>query len=249
MDITTGLLLLIIGLIAGCYGTIVGAGGGGFIFVPALLLILHTDPAIAAGGSGLVIVLINSISGMIGYAKQKKIVYKTGLTIGISALPGSVLGVWLLQVYSSNYFYVIFASILVGLGIFLFSKNTTILRKRQQESVTRARTTDAVEPIVEKTTAIQSKWLIPLGFFMGILSSYLGIGGGWLLVPILIYTFRLSTHYAVATSIFSLCLYTSVGVVSQLFYSSIDWMIVAWGWNWSYFRITAWCLIISEITW
>ncbi len=227
MDITTGLLLLIIGLIAGCYGTIVGAGGG-FIFVPALLLILHTDPAIAAG-SGLVIVLINSISGMIGYAKQKKIVYKTGLTIGISALPGSVLGVWLLQVYSSNYFYVIFASILVGLGIFLFSKNTTILRKRQQESVTRARTTDAVEPIVEKTTAIQSKWLIPLGFFMGILSSYLGIGGGWLLVPILIYTFRLSTHYAVATSIFSLCLYTSVGVVSQLFYSSIDWMIVAWG--------------------
>ena len=59
MDITNGFLLLLIGILAGGYGTIVGAGGG-FIFVPAMLLIFKMEPAIAAG-SGIVIVLINSL--------------------------------------------------------------------------------------------------------------------------------------------------------------------------------------------
>ena len=78
MVILTGLLLLITGIIAGGYGTIVGAGGG-FIFVAALLIFLDMDPVIAAG-SGLVIVLINSFTGVLGYAKQKKINYKIAFT-------------------------------------------------------------------------------------------------------------------------------------------------------------------------
>ncbi|WP_100012995.1 sulfite exporter TauE/SafE family protein [Lentibacillus sediminis] len=215
MDLSTGILLLIIGIIAGGYGTIVGAGGG-FIFVPALLLLMDMDPVIAAG-SGLVIVLINSITGVVGYAKQKKIQYKTALTIGISALPGALLGVWLLQVYSSQYFYVIFASILTGLGAFLFYKNSP-----WEKTVPSAATQG-------ETKALNSSLLIPLGLVMGVLSSYLGIGGGWLLVPILVYLFKVPTHQAAATSILSLCLYSTVGVISHLYYQNIDWITVFFG--------------------
>ncbi len=215
MDIMTGLLLLVIGVIAGGYGTIVGAGGG-FIFVPALLILLDMDPVIAAG-SGLVIVLINSFTGVLGYAKQKKINYKIALTIGISALPGALLGVWLLQAYSSQYFYVIFATILVGLGIFLFSKNSPWESKRLSKKQQTER------------NAPKDVWFIPLGLVMGILSSYLGIGGGWLLVPILIYVFHVPTHRAAATSILSLSLYSFIGVLSQLYYGNIDWMTVVFG--------------------
>lgn len=224
MDTLAGLLLLLIGVIAGGYGTIVGAGGG-FIFVPALLLIFHMDPAVAAG-TGLVIVLVNSLSGVIGYSKQKNIQYRTGIMIGIGALPGSLLGVWLLQKYSSNYFYVLFASVLVILGIFLFAKNAPFsFRKKQlqEQKHVEEQANSALNP------KLQAKWLIPLGFFMGILSSYLGIGGGWILVPILIYFFNVSTHHATATSIFSLCLYSTVGVVSQISYGNIDWIVTFWG--------------------
>nr|WP_309507480.1 sulfite exporter TauE/SafE family protein [Sediminibacillus dalangtanensis] len=236
----TGLLLLCIGIIAGGYGTIVGAGGG-FIFVPALLLLFHMDPAVASA-SGLVIVLINSLSGVLGYAKQEKIIYKTGLTIGMSALPGSLAGVWLLQHFSSQYFYVVFATTLVALGLFLFSKNTPFPRKGvinkdgkkayQEAGPTLekdASVTQAASISNAQNTGASSGWFIPLGLVMGILSSYLGIGGGWLLVPILIYIFNVSTHFATATSLFSLCLYSSVGVISQFFYGNIDWMTVFWG--------------------
>jgi uncharacterized protein len=240
----TELLLFFIGIIAGGYGTIVGAGGG-FIFVPALLLILDMNPVLAAG-AGLVIVLINSISGVIGYSRQGLIHYRTGLTIGFSAVPGSLLGVWLLQTYSSQYFYVVFAAILVALGTFLLTKNSPFERKEKKQLPAeevdqypssenagldkRAHAFDTKEMIsAKKEMASKNKWLILLGFIMGVLSSYLGIGGGWLLVPILIYIFKLPTHNATATSIFSLCLYSSAGVVSQLFYSSIDWPTIIFG--------------------
>lgn len=243
MDVTTGLLLLVIGIIAGGYGTIVGAGGG-FIFVPALLLILEMDPAIAAG-SGLVIVLINSFSGAAGYARQRKIDYRTGIFIAIGALPGSLLGVWLLHVYSSDYFFIVFATVLVLLGIFLFTKNTswgkskpqtqkhTEQQKAREEmgAVASEASSHPSATTNQQTTnnRIDIKWLLPLGLLMGILSSYLGIGGGWLLVPILIYVFKFPTHFATATSMFSLCIYSSYGVASQIFYNSIDWMAVVWG--------------------
>ncbi|MFC4802181.1 sulfite exporter TauE/SafE family protein [Neobacillus sp. GCM10023253] len=238
MDLTTGFLLLLIGILAGGYGTIVGAGGG-FIFVPALLLLFKMEPAIAAG-SGLIIVLINSLSGVVGYAKQEKIQYRTGLTLAIGALPGSFLGVWLLQLYSSSYFYVIFATLLVGLGIFLFTKNLPDKLKRHQPSDGYAYIavsasggnagsfdTEVIKD--EKESQSLKKWLIPLGLVIGILSSYLGIGGGWLLVPILIYVFKVPTHNAAATSIFSLCLYSTIGVMAQLFYGHVDWPAVIFG--------------------
>lgn len=238
MDISTGLLLVFIGLLAGGYGAIVGAGGG-FIFVPALLLIFKIDPVVASA-SGLVIVLINSLSGVAGYAKQKRIDYRTGITLAAGALPGSLLGVWLLQIYSSKTFYLVFASLLVLLGLFLFAKNSPWeLKHRKKTPALDQEGSEMAKPSTKQTTIpagtdgandnLKTKWLIPLGFVMGVISSYLGIGGGWLLVPILIYIFKVPTHYATATSIFSLCLYTSVGVISQLFYGSIDWATVLWG--------------------
>lgn len=234
MEISTGLLLIFIGMMSAGYGTIVGAGGG-FLFVPALLLIFHMDPVVAAG-SGLVIVLINSLSGVFGYAKQKKIHYRTGIMLASGALPGSFLGVWLLQIYSSGYFYLVFASLLVTLGIFLFVKNSPFEFAKRKEQMARSveggGLTEGEVAFPKSTTVetshIQVKWLVPLGFLMGVLSSYLGVGGGWLLIPILIYGFKVPTHHATATSIFSLCMYTTVGVFSQMYYGNIDWITVLW---------------------
>lgn|SRR5699024_2310719 len=214
MGIYTGILLLFMGIIAGGYGTIVGAGGG-FIFVPALLIILDIEPVIAAG-SGLVIVMISALTGVIGYTQQKKVNFSVSFFIGISAVPGALIGVLLLRIYSTQYFHIIFATILISLSIFLFIKNSGVGTRKHKTT--------------EKNNNVPSKlWFIPLGLIMGIVSSYLGIGGGWLLVPILIYIFNLPTHKATATSILTLFIYSTVGVISQLYYNNVDWVIVAFG--------------------
>ena len=225
MNTSIGLLLLLIGIIAGGYGAIVGAGGG-FIYVPALLLILDMNPSIAAG-TGLVIVLINSISAVSGYASQKKICYKTGILIAIGALPGSLVGVWFLHIYSSHYFFIIFAVVLISLGLFLFFQNSSFKKKLFKQD----NKEDSFKPKskLKRENYFNDKLLLPIGLLMGLFSSYLGIGGGWLLVPILVYFFKFPTHYATATSIFSLGIYSSYGVISQIFYNSISWIAVIWG--------------------
>src|SRR5699024_476641 len=217
--------LLLIGIIAGGYGAIVGAGGG-FIYVPALLLILDMNPSIAAG-TGLVIVLINSISAVSGYASQKKICYKTGILIAIGALPGSLVGVWFLHIYSSHYFFVIFSVVLISLGLFLFLQNSSFKKKFFKHD----NKANSFKPNtkLKREKYLDGKLLLPIGLLMGVFSSYLGIGGGWLLVPILVYFFKFPTHYATATSIFSLGRYSYYVIVSQIFYNSINWTAVIWG--------------------
>lgn len=212
MDITTGLLLLLIGLLSGGYGVIVGAGGG-FVFVPALLIIFQYDPKIAAG-TGLVVVLLNSLSGIAGYIKHKRIDYKIGLTLSIGAIPGTFLGTWILQYTSSDMYYILFAGVLLALGVFLLIKKAPTNKG-----------------ILEVTTKQKDKSLayILIGLILGTISSFFGIGGGWLLVPILIYVFNIAPHKATATSLFSLSLYSSVGVISQISYGNIDWSVVFLG--------------------
>ncbi|ALX47832.1 sulfite exporter TauE/SafE family protein [Lentibacillus amyloliquefaciens] len=216
MDFSTGLIILSLGILAGGYGTIVGAGGG-FIFVPALLIILNMEPTIAAS-SGLFIVLINSLSGVIGYAIKKKVNYKIGLLTAAGAIPGSLIGVWILQQFSSQIFFVVFATILTLLGFYLLFKNIYDNSEKKDQDVLNNR---------EHIPSL--KWLTVFGVLLGVLSSYLGIGGGWLLVPVLIYIFKMDPHRSAATSIFSLCIYTFVGVIAQLFYNNIDWLTVLWG--------------------
>src|SRR5699024_3593322 len=220
MGMIEEVILLLIGIIAGGYGTIVGAGGG-FIFVPALLIVFNMDPVIAAG-SGLVIVLINAFTGTLGYASQRKIKYKISLTIAISAIPGALFGVWLLQQYSSKYFHIFFATILVALGFFLLYKNFSIKDKLFKNRKSNSKK-------IKENKPLSHGWFIPLGLLMRILSSYLAIGGGWLVVPILVYIFKVQPQNAAATSILSLFIYSFIGVGYQFYYGNIDWIVVIFG--------------------
>lgn len=225
---TTGLLLLLIGLISGAYGIMVGAGGG-FIFVPALLILLHLSPEVAAG-TGLIVVFVSTVSGLPGYVRQKRIDYKMGIIMSIGAVPGTIAGIWLAQISSSELFSRVFAALLLALGIFLIVKKTPGAKSKRQKTETAAALDDEKEAIEgmksgRKTFFIQSM----IGVLLGIVSGFFGIGGGFLLVPILLYILHVSPHRATATSIFSLSLYSLVGVFIHLYQGNIDWTAALWG--------------------
>lgn len=247
MDAGILLFLFLIGLIAGTYGTIVGAGGG-FIFVPALLLLFHFNPPLAAG-AGLVVVFLNSLSGMIGYIREKRIDYRFGILLALAAIPGTFTGVWLFRYVTGHIFYLIFAFMLISLGIFLLVKKEPKAEKQEISVMEReiaVSTTDeqltakpASPSYPEGDTSIRRAWwqgafgltevgLVGIGFILGVISSFFGIGGGWLMVPILIYLFRVSPHVATATSVFSLSIYSLVGALSHGIEGNIDWMTVVW---------------------
>src|SRR5690606_11832509 len=115
------LLLIIIGLIVGSFGTMVGAGGG-FIIVPILLLLYpEKDPEIITSIS-LAVVFLNATSGSIAYAFKKRIDYKSALLFCITTLPGSVLGAFSTSLISRKTFDLIFGIIILILAITLLIK-------------------------------------------------------------------------------------------------------------------------------
>lgn len=216
MLVIEGVILILIGLFAGAYGIMVGAGGG-FIFVPALLIILDMPPALAAG-TGLVVVLINATSGVAGFVKQKRIDYQIALLITLGALPGSFAGIWFSHIVSADIFQWIFAGVLILLGLFLQYKN----RGKQDKGVE--------EPSKDLSMTTKRKIsLIMVGIMMGIVSTFFGIGGGWLMVPILIYIYGIKAHRATATSVFALCLYSIIGVILHIYHGNVDWSAALWG--------------------
>lgn len=209
-----GIIILAIGLFAGAYGIIVGAGGG-FILVPALLLVMDMPPEIAAG-TGLLVVMVNALSGVYSFMRARRIEYKLTLFIFVGALPGSFIGVWLAEILPQQAFYIAFGIMLIILSVFLFWKNSSESERAAEEHA------------VTLTWPVKGS-LILVGILMGTVSTFFGIGGGWLMVPILIYIYRIVPFRATATSIFALCLYSIVGVLIHMSSGNVDWSAAIWG--------------------
>ncbi|HYW76601.1 MAG TPA: sulfite exporter TauE/SafE family protein [Gammaproteobacteria bacterium] len=218
MDITplTAAGILGIGFAAGTLGTIVGAGGG-FLFVPALLMILHLPPPVAAG-TGLLVVLTNALSGITGFIRQHRVSYRISLRLVVGAIPGAFLGVHLAEMVPAGVFYKIFACLLVGLGLFLMIKRSP-----------KSEIGNIDEQSEHAGTDIATFQLLGVGLLMGTVSSYFGIGGGWLLVPILVYAYGVRPHVATATAIFSLCLNSIVGSAIYISHGNVDWTSFIFG--------------------
>ncbi|UCE95438.1 MAG: sulfite exporter TauE/SafE family protein [Candidatus Bathyarchaeota archaeon] len=223
------LFLPILGLLVGIVAAMLGIGGGVFI-VPALLLLpLSTEfsPTLAAGTS-LTMIIFKAMSSTGGYARQKRIDYKMGLILATTTILGAFLGAYLTDIIPSDFLILIFALFLMYVAfrmIFSYNLDNFKLLKRIRTSyLTRTsgwtrRITDSDGEVFEFITDI--KLGLFLGFFAGVSSGLLGIGGGSLMVPILHFALSFPIHLAVATSVFIMVFTSISGVATHLYLESI----------------------------
>jgi uncharacterized membrane protein YfcA len=219
-SVLTGLEFLAFGVGVGAYGTLVGAGGG-FLLVPALLLAYHADPAHAAGTS-LAVVFLNALAGSISYARQRRIDYRSGLWFAAATVPGAVSGAYLARFFTGRIFDLVFGLVMVLLAGLLF------WRPAAEREYAAALLEEAELPWwhVEQQLIdwrgeryrYSYNVLVGLGisFVVGFFSSVLGIGGGIIHVPVLIYLLSFPAHVATATSHFILALSAGIGAGSHL---------------------------------
>ena len=213
--LSAGLLLSLaligLGLLVGAYGSLIGVGGA-LVLVPLLLLLYPDATPQAITAVSLAIVLVNAIGAAIAYARQKRIDYRNGLIFAAGTVPGVLLGVWTLQFVSRPLFSLIFGLVMVAISTFLIFRAEP---KRLAEAVNGSYRCNR-----------------PLGFALsvgaGYLAGLLGIGGGIVHVPVMVYIMCFPTHVATATSSFILVFTGATGVMTHLgqgTYGS-DWIIV-----------------------
>ncbi|WP_018085734.1 sulfite exporter TauE/SafE family protein [Desulfurispora thermophila] len=211
----------IVGLLSGLFGV-----GGGFLMTP-LLMMLGIPPAVAVASDTNQIVAA-SASGTLAHSKNKNVDFKLGFVVLVGGLLGGSVGTVLVKLLRSlgNFDFVLKAAYVVMLllvGSFMFMESLSSLRKKN--------TSSASEDISGKTATstgfmnrlpLKMKFdvagiecsvvaLLLLGLLIGILSALMGVGGGFIMLPVMIYLLGMPTHIAVGTSIFVI-IFTAINV-------------------------------------
>lgn len=195
------LLLIPLGAAVGVYGTLVGAGGG-FVLVPALLIIYpHEDPASITSIS-LSVVFFNALSGTAAYARMRRIDYKSGFAFAAASLPGAVGGAYAVHLVPRHAFDVVFGVALIAVALWLVrsaGRHMVVRQPLQGRFVVRRVIPGAAEG-EEFRYSYDMLQGIAAAAVIGFLSSLLGIGGGVFHVPVMIDLLRFPVHVATATS-------------------------------------------------
>lgn len=195
-------LFLIVGLFVGTLGTLIGAGGG-FLLTPLLLFLFPDLAPNNLTALTLLTVFANSTSGSAGYAFRKQVHWPSVMYFTVAALPGVLFGVYLNSHLHRSSYQLFFAVFMFCMGLFLFIRS---FKKSHIEST-------ATVLWNLKNKIIGSI----ISFFVGILSSLLGIGGGIVHVPLLAEYMKYPLHLAAGTS-HAILACTSMLAVADHFY-------------------------------
>ncbi len=199
----TAALLLALGVLAGTYGTIVGAGGG-FIVIPALLLIYPNKAPAEVTAISLAVVLFNAASGSAAYARLRRIDYRTGVAFALATVPGAVAGSLATQVVPRRAFDALFGVVLISVSAYMALRPT--LSEGGLGWHPRANTYRSLADIEGRRYSYAFNWQtgVVISFFVGLVASFLGLGGGIIHVPVMVALLGFPAHIAVATSHFIL---------------------------------------------
>lgn len=200
VDPVTVALLVLLGIGVGAFGTIVGAGGG-FILTPVLLLLYPHESAQTLTAISLTVVFFNASSGTIAYARQRRVDFRSGTVFALATLPGAIGGALLVGDVSRTVFDGIMGGILALLAVWLLTGERWSPAPPKSHLYRRL--------LVDRRGLVY-EYDVPLlrgalySLVVGFVSSFLGIGGGVVHVPLLVGVLGFPTHVATATSHFVL---------------------------------------------
>jgi uncharacterized protein len=216
MSVATSIGLLLLGFFTGAYGTLIGAGGG-FVLLPALLILYPNESPVILTSISLAVVFFNALSGTEAYALMKRVDYKSGLMFSSASLPGAVLGALTTPFIPRCLFDAVLGLLMIAACLYLFLHGSPMQQEDRPQKPGHGLTRHLVESDgTEHVYAFKPVLGLYLSFLVGFLSSLLGIGGGIIHVPALVYLLHFPVHIATATSHFILANMTLAGTITHI---------------------------------
>ncbi|TCS64296.1 sulfite exporter TauE/SafE family protein [Varunaivibrio sulfuroxidans] len=208
-----------VGFLSGLFGV-----GGGFLMTP-LLIFIGIPPAVAVATEANQIVA-SSVSGVLAHWKRGNVDVKMGVMLLIGGVIGSTLGVWLFTILKElgQIDLVIKVSYVVFLGIIgsvMFVESLRTMMHRQKQAAPRRRVHNWMHGLPLKMRFHRSRLYISviptlmIGVVVGILSAIMGVGGGFIMVPAMIYLLGMPTAVVVGTSLFQIIFVTANVTILQ----------------------------------
>ena len=210
----------VVGFLSGLFGV-----GGGFLMTPVLIMI-GVPPTVAAASDSNQIVAA-SASGTYAHARAGSVDFKMGILLLLGGVAGGTLGVWLIRLLvragEANFFITVTYVLLLGLvGGYMFFESLGGLLGRRRDAATAQEERPSIYARLVRALPFRTSFprssvsfsaLLPLilGTLVGVLSAIMGVGGGFIMVPVMVYLLRMPMHVVVGTSLFQI-LFTCVNV-------------------------------------
>jgi uncharacterized membrane protein YfcA len=233
------LLFLGVGGAVGFVSGLLGVGGG-FLMTP-LLIFLGIPPAIAVATSANQIIA-SSMSGFIAYWRRDTVDFKMAGVLSVGGAAGAVVGIWLFDILARNGQTELLVSLLYvvclgSVGSLMLVESTHALRRLRAGQSRPHRQPGQhhwLHGLPFKMRFRKSKLYISalapltIGFVIGILTATMGVGGGFVLVPALIYLLLMPTSVVLGTSLLQAVVVTSiVTVLHAVGTRSVDLVLAA----------------------
>ena len=218
-----------VGFLSGMFGI-----GGGFLMTP-LLIFLGIPPAVAVGTQATQIVA-SSVTGALAHFARKSIDFKMGGVLLAGGILGSLSGIYLFKLLAAigqidlaiSLVYVLFLSVI---GAMMMVESVKAIRAARGGTVTRRRGGHHswIHGLPFKMRFRRSKLYISVippvlvGYFVGTLSAIMGVGGGFILIPAMIYILRMPTNVVIGTSFFQIIFVAALtGIMHSLENQAVD---------------------------
>ncbi len=209
-----------VGLLSGIFGV-----GGGFLMTP-LLIMFGIPPTVAAASDSNQIVGA-STSGCLAHYRLGNVDFKMGLLLLVGGILGGAVGVQFIKVLramgNADFLINVTYVLMLGfVGAYMFIESIQGMRKKpaveeNPKPAKKSRYAAMLEALPFQTDFVKSgvrlSLLMPLvlGVFVGILAAIMGVGGGFIMVPVMVYLLRMPMHVVVGTSLFQI-LFTCINV-------------------------------------
>jgi len=202
-----------VGFLSGLFGV-----GGGFLMTP-LLIFVGIPPTVAVATEANQIVA-SSVSGVLAHWRRGNVDFKMGFMLLIGGVIGSSFGVWLFSILRTlgqidlviQLSYVLFLGTIGGL-MFVESTRSMLNSKRQVKKKRHSHTWMHGLPLKMRfrRSRLYISGILPVGIgvLVGILAAIMGVGGGFVMVPAMIYLLGMPTSVVVGTSLFQIIFVTA----------------------------------------
>lgn len=217
--VESAVLLVLLGFGVGAFGTLVGAGGG-FILTPILLLLYPHDSPKTVTAISLMVVFFNALSGTAAYTRQRRTDLRSGTVFAAATVPGAIGGALLVAHVTRGAF-----DPIMGAALGLLAGWLVVGRQRPTPAHLGRH---SIERVLVDARGVEYRYRVPLlrgalySLGVGFFSSFLGIGGGVIHVPVLVRALGFPTHIATATSHFVLAIMAGTGTITHLLAGSFQ---------------------------
>lgn len=228
------------GVFVGVMSGLLGVGGG-TIMVPIFRLAFGMSP-LASTATSLFAIIPTSISGVVAHTRAKTCVPKLGLALGVGGAVMSPVGVWLASV-SPGWLVICVAAVVIGFSAFKMFKKAvkcaSVPRAGQAGGNARAAAgassaasagsgaesanpgAASSQPVLSRKQYLQGACI---GLVAGLASGYVGVGGGFIMVPLMLAVLDIPMSLASGTSLIAIMILAIPGVIEQGLLGNIDYL-------------------------